>query len=390
MVFRYVRQFAVHIASLAGVLLLTGCPTPPKTETHITHLAPIAQSAGIIPPLEAAREPALEPATVVSVQPQPALQPVLDRSESVLPEETLQLPAGMLPISTWAELCGYRSVRSIANSNPQAVELQSALGTLTLFLGQRFAKWNGVNLGLGYAPAARRGVFTLNSVDVLKNAYPLGLGHLSVPSPSRVLVIDPGHGGPDPGSRSAARNVYEKDLALDWALRIERQLANSPNSNWRVVLTRRDDRDVSLLDRVAMADQAGADIFISLHFNALEKNGSTPEETGVETYCLTPVGAPSNITRNFEDDLRKEYPNNAFDAQNLLLATRIQSNLVRASGRRDRGVRRARFMTVVREQKRPAVLVEGGFLSNPEEAGLIVQPSFRDRLAQAVCDALPD
>jgi N-acetylmuramoyl-L-alanine amidase len=222
---------------------------------------------------------------------------------------------------------------------------------------------------------------------VLKNAWPLARVRLSLPPQGRVLVLDPGHGGADPGSTSAARNIYEKDLALDWALRIERLLANS---NWKVILTRRDDRDVPLLDRVAIADQNAADLFISLHFNSLEKNGATSEETGVETYCLTPVGAPSNITRNFEDDLRRVYPNNEFDAQNIVFAARIQAGLVRASGRRDRGVRRARFMTVVREQKRPAILVEGGFLSNPDELGLILQPAFRERLAKAVCDALPD
>jgi N-acetylmuramoyl-L-alanine amidase len=84
------------------------------------------------------------------------------------------------------------------------------------------------------------------------------------------------------------------------------------------------------------------------------------------------------------------YPNNKYDAENILLAMRVHSSLVKTTGRRDRGVKRARFMTVLREQKRPAILIEGGFLSNPAEAHLIVQANYRERMAQAVCNSLPE
>jgi N-acetylmuramoyl-L-alanine amidase len=212
---------------------------------------------------------------------------------------------------------------------------------------------------------------------------------LSIPKKNGLLILDPGHGGADPGSQGTVRKAVEKDLALDWALRIERLLAHS---SWQVVLTRRNDRDVPLLDRVAFSEAHRGDLFISLHFNSMPSNpnGKAPDESGIETYCLTPAGAPSNVTRNFEDDIRRSYPNNQYDAQNLLLACRLQSSLVAATGRRDRGVRRARFMTVVREQRRPAVLVEGGFLSNPAEANLILQPEYRETMARAICDALPN
>jgi N-acetylmuramoyl-L-alanine amidase len=99
---------------------------------------------------------------------------------------------------------------------------------------------------------------------------------------------------------------------------------------------------------------------------------------------------PSSLRRGYEDDDRKTYPNNRFDSENVVLAARLHASLVKATGRRDRGVRRARFMTVLREQQRPAVLVEGGFLSNPAEAGVILEPAYREQLARAVCDALPD
>src|SRR5690606_6420878 len=130
------------------------------------------------------------------------------------------------------------------------------------------------------------------------------------------------------------------------------------------------DRDLSLKERVAIADAHQADLFISLHFNSLE-GSSAGTESGLETYCLTPAGMPSNIIRNgIEDDPAKTYPNNAFDTQNLLLAVRLHQSLVQGTARPNRGVRRARFMTVLREQRRPAVLLEGGFISNPAEASL--------------------
>jgi len=373
------RVIANSLLILGTVLVFSGCPAPPKPTPHVTALEPAAPGP-MVAPVQTVTISTSEVATAA---------PTKDRPDAVLPEEKLQLANGKLPFSSWAQLCGFTEIRAVPNSNPPLIELSAPSGNLTLVLGQRFAKWNGLQLGLGYPPVAERGQVVVHSVDVTKTFYPLALGALSIPKRTRVLVIDPGHGGADPGSSAGSRKTYEKDLTLDWALRVERLLTNS---SWRVVLTRREDRDIPLLDRVAIADANQADLFVSLHFNSVETSGSSksPDESGIETYCLTPAGAPSNVTRNFEDDLRRVYPNNEYDAQNLLLATRVQASLISTTNRKDRGVRRARFMSVVREQKRPAVLVEGGFLSNPAEANLVLQPNFREQMARAVCNALPN
>ena len=97
---------------------------------------------------------------------------------------------------------------------------------------------------------------------------------------------------------------------------------------------------------------------------------------------------PSTLTRGYADIWSQYFPNNAFDAQNLQLAVRLHSALLRATGVEDRGVRRARFIGVLHGQHCPAVLIEGGYLSNPHEAKLIENPEFRQKLAQAVADAL--
>ena len=357
---------------LFAVVLLAGCPAPPKSPPRVTPLT----GGALIPRGGDVPKP-------VSVPGEPRVAALRENPDSILPGEQLQFASGFLPLGEWANLCGFEDARVIEGAVPYTVELESERGILTLLLGKRFAKWNGIQFGLGFVPDVRQGKMVVHSVDVRKNFYPLSLGAFSIPGRGRTLVLDPGHGGTDPGSLSSGK-THEKELTLDWALRIERLLAGS---GWKVVLTRRDDRDLGLLDRVSIADAHDADLFISLHFNAFAGGG---EESGIETYCLAPVGAPSNIIRNFEDDASRIYPNNEFDSANLLLAMRVHESLIKATGRRDRGVRRARFMTVLREQKRPAVLIEGGFLSNPAEARLIMDPAYRQQMAVAVRDALPN
>jgi N-acetylmuramoyl-L-alanine amidase len=196
------------------------------------------------------------------------------------------------------------------------------------------------------------------------------------------VVIDPGHGGENTGTHSVLPHLVEKQLTLDWALRLEPLLRQQ---GWQVILTRTTDVDVSLAERVSVAERVGADLFVSLHFNSAYPQSDLK---GPETYCLTPVGMPSTLTRNYEDDVSREFPNNRHDDQNVLCAFRLHRALVEASGGLDRGLRRARFMGVLRGQNRPAVLLEAGYLSNPDEAARIGSPDYRQRLAEAVARAL--
>jgi N-acetylmuramoyl-L-alanine amidase len=174
----------------------------------------------------------------------------------------------------------------------------------------------------------------------------------------------------------------EKNYALDWALRAERLLTNA---GWKVFLTRRSDVDVSLPDRVNLADQVRADLFISLHFNSTFPQ---TQPSGIETYCLTPWGMPSTLARGYADDERALFPNNTFDAANLEWATRIHRSLLNETHARDDGIKRARFMGVLRSQARPAILVEGGFLSNPRDAANVASSDYRQALAAAIANAL--
>jgi N-acetylmuramoyl-L-alanine amidase len=220
----------------------------------------------------------------------------------------------------------------------------------------------------------------LHSLDVKKNLEPLSRGYVTAGQTNRSIVIDPGHGGINAGTHSVDGR-WEKEFTLDWALRLAPLLAQK---GWKVFLTRTNDVDVSLADRVLFAELCHADLFLSLHFNS---GGGSAEASGLETFCLTPTGMASTLTRDFSEDPRQVFPNNAFDEQNVQLAAQVQRALI-AIGDSDRGVRRARFLTVLRGQRRPAALIEGGFLSNPREARRIADPAHRQRMAEAVANAL--
>lgn len=293
-----------------------------------------------------------------------------------------------VPLGGWAlRYAGIEGRRvGVGGSGGGIWEAGSGEGMVQLVAASRQARYGGMDLWLGYAPVVEGGDLMVHRVDLQKNIMPLvlresggaggGLG---------TVLIDPGHGGGNEGTRHILDGSLEKRYTLDWGLRLAPLLKRQ---GWRVFMTRTNDVDLSLTDRVRMADAVQADLFLSLHFNSAAPSRA---QVGVETFCLTPAGLPSTLVRGGEDDAGVVYANNRHDEENLRWAVKVHGAVVRVTGAVDRGVRRARFMTVIREQDRPAVLVEGGFLSNPEEARKIADAGYRQLLAEAVASALrPD
>ncbi len=268
-------------------------------------------------------------------------------------------------------------------SEPKSVfEIPTPNGTLTVTATSQVVRLDGVACWLSYAPIILAGKPCVYSLDAQKTLQPLlKLDALTCPRRPTV-VIDPGHGGSDTGSLSAGNLGKEKAFTLDWAVRV-RRLLNA--RGWRVILTRTNDVACSLTDRVALAERAQADLFVSLHFNSGVPNHGL---CGIETYCMTPAGLPSNLVHDNSDDTRVAFPNNAYDAANFIWAFRLHRALVSATDSTDRGVRRARFLAVLRWQNRPAVLLEAGYLSNPAEAQTIANAKYRQKLAEAVAKVL--
>ena len=297
--------------------------------------------------------------------------------------------AAVKPVTTWVSLDNWAAEHDIgkphllSNLPVTTYAIGSSNGVMVLAIGSREAAWNGIEIHLGFGPQIIDGQIFLYGPDLQKNLEPLLCDPpLALPRTNRIIVIDPGHGGMNSGTHSILDGRFEKEFTLDWALRLAPLLAQE---GWQVFLTRTSDVDDSLSNRVAFAEAHHADLFISLHFNSLAPD-KTP--SGIETYCVTPTGMPSTLTRGYGDSWSENFPNNAFDVQNLQLAVRLQGALLRATGMEDRGVCRARFIGVLHGQHRPAVLIEAGFLSNPGDARQIETPEFRQKLAQAVADAL--
>jgi N-acetylmuramoyl-L-alanine amidase len=305
-----------------------------------------------------------------------------------LPPAALK-PAPSATVTTWISMDSWAAQRGIGRPHllsdlpVTTYAIGSSNGVMLLEIGSRDATWDGVQINLGFEPQIIDDQIFVHGLDLQKNLEPLLCEPPLVPSQNnRVIVIDPGHGGMNSGTHSVLDGRLEKEFTLDWARRLVPLLEQE---GWRVFLTRTNDTDVSLIDRVMFAEAHHADLFISLHFNSLAPD---KRPTGIETYCLTPTGMPSTLTRNYPDIWSENFPNNACDTQNLKLAVRLHTALLHATGLEDRGVNRARFIGVLHRQHCPAVLIEAGFLSNPSDAKLIETPSFRQKLAEAVATAL--
>jgi len=315
---------------------------------------------------------------------QPTLAPPTGTAPEAFRLPTNHIVNGWVPFKRWCDEHQAGPVQRLAGTTVPTFALKATNGLLILRAYSQVAYWRGMEFHLGFAPQIVNGQPVLHSLDLAKNIEPL-LHPFTLPAPTnRIVVIDPGHGGSNLGTRSVLDGSFEKEFTLDWAKRLAPILETN---GWKVFLTRTSDVDLSLTNRVNFADACNADLFISLHFNA-DPNPKNNDEAGIETFCVTPTGMPSTLTRDYEDDATLVFPNNRFDAQNLQYAIRVQRSLLKISGAHDHGVRRARFMTVLRGQNCPAILVEGGYLSNPREAKRIAEPAYRQKLAEAVAQAL--
>ena len=349
-------------------VVMAGCATgpsgngtrAPNWERDAVVTAPAAPATPVPPPAPA---PVVVPPTPPTAKPQPV--------------ET------WIPLSRWCQANGLPAPSLVGQAPTPTYALSTPGGGLVLHAGSLMTYWDGINVRLGFAPQMMKGQPYVHALDVKKTLDPLVKGScLSFLKTNPTIVIDPGHGGQDSGTKSVLGYHYEKEFTLEWARRLKPLLAAN---GWQVFLTRTNDTDLAVSNRIAFAEAHKADVFLSLHFNS-----SAPDEqqAGLETYCLTPTGMPSTITRGYSDTLALVFTNNAFDAQNLPLALQVHRALLQVNGRHDRGVRRARYLGVLRGQNRPAILVEGGYLSNPREARRIADPAYQQKLAEAVAVAL--
>ncbi len=241
----------------------------------------------------------------------------------------------------------------------------------------REAQVNGVKYILSFPIIDRDGTYWVSRMDLAKTIEPaFHPDQVEGIKPFTLVVLDAGHGGHDNGARGPYE--VEKNFALDVARRVRNELQNS---GMKVFMTRNSDTFVELSDRAALANGKRNSIFVSIHFNAADWNRAA---TGLEIYSITPRGAPST---EYDEVLVRDMVNetgNQNETQSFVLASTIYHSLQGSSlNMFDRGVKRARF-AVLRLTKMPAVLIEGGFLTNADDAKKVASTPWRNIYAKAI------
>ena len=223
-----------------------------------------------------------------------------------------------------------------------------------------------------------------------------------------VVVIDPGHGGKDTGC--VGKKTREKDIVLDVGKRLGQKI-NDEFDKVDVVYTRDNDRFLTLQERAAVANNAGGDVFISIHVNSVDRrNRRRAQIHGASVYTLGLHKSESNLSvamrensvMELEDDFSENYqgfdPNssesyiifelnqNRHMLQSINLADIMQHELVSTAGRADKGVRQAGFW-VLWATSMPSVLVELDFICNAEAENFLASESGREKCAVALFNA---
>lgn len=240
---------------------------------------------------------------------------------------------------------------------------------------KRKAVINGIAVTLDFAAVKRGNQFYISVSDYSHLLNPLYNKSCLKGKRPRIIVIDPGHGGKDQGAAGAAS--LEKHLALSISRRLRDQLRKR---GYTVYLIRETDVKVELADRAAKARKLKADIFISIHMNAAKSS----QVRGVETYSITPKGAPSSGDTKASMSYCRGY---AMTDNSAALAFSVQSEIIRTLKLTDRGVKRARFK-VLTENTAPSILVECGFISNAADEALLRNSRHQEKLAEAIANGV--
>ncbi|MDD7741663.1 MAG: N-acetylmuramoyl-L-alanine amidase, partial [Campylobacteraceae bacterium] len=220
---------------------------------------------------------------------------------------------------------------------------------------------------------------------------------------SKIIVLDPGHGGDDVGALSQNKKLREKDIALSVSKKTASLLKER---GYKVLLTRSNDRFIKLRSRTSFANDKGAHLFISIHANAAPNKEKAKIMNGIETYFLSPSRSERSMNAaNLENKADTDEMNyftklsflNFLNREKIIasnkLAIDIQAGLlksVRASYKvSDGGVREAPFWVLVGALM-PAVLIEIGYISHPEESQKIANSKYQDHIAKGIADGVDE
>lgn len=259
------------------------------------------------------------------------------------------------------------------------IRIENKWNRVEIETNSRRAWINGVMFWLHHPCRGSGNNWSIQEVDFKRGIDPILRSYDYVPKRvPQLVVLDPGHGGKDTGA-IGPHKVYEKDVVLDISHRVRKLLEAKKIP---VRMTRTGDSFPSLQQRSDYAYKVGADLFVSIHADA----AGDSSVSGVETFISTAPGCESSNSYGQGGDTSAR-KNNQYDAANAILGFSLQSNHVKASGRTDRGLRRARF-AVLKNAPCPAALVECGFVTNPAEESLLNSFSYRENLARGIANGI--
>lgn len=260
-----------------------------------------------------------------------------------------------------------------------------------------------IQAGKAYLPVG----FVLSSIPTLFKDKTKVMGNkLTITAPQdytiKTIVLDPGHGGKDPGAVSKSKKTLEKDLNLSVAYKLKALLEK--DLKVRVLLTRSEDKFVSLQERTKFANTNKADLFVSIHTNASRDRGTR----GIEMYYLSTAkttearaveALENSVVELYEGgkEAGRKYDDLALTLSDILqaenleqssnLALKLQMNMVAGTSAPDRGVRQANFY-VLRGAFMPAVLIEMGFISNAQEESYLSDKQYQERIARTIFEGV--
>jgi N-acetylmuramoyl-L-alanine amidase len=311
----------------------------------------------------------------------------------------LLLGGMMVADAAWEERTlhgrGYVSVNSIKkfynfkqmNWSGKSIVLEDAKVEMRLKTDSHECLMNGVKFVFSYPVEVSGGKAWMSKIDLMKLVHPvLRPSIIETAGSFRTVIIDPGHGGKDPGATNAIGTEARYNLIV--AKHLKEHLER--DYKYKVIMTREDNRFLSLQQRVDIANRVRDNaVFISIHHNS-----GRSAARGIETFTLSPVGV-SHYGRGLKASDFSPKTGNYHDSANVALATAIHGTLLttlkdKKTGKPytlDRGIKRARF-SVLSGVKHPSVLVECGFMTHPYEARLINDPGYQRTLAKSIAFAV--
>ena len=283
-------------------------------------------------------------------------------------------------LADWAHANGFGGY---TRDSGREVVLTNRQARLVFDVNSAQAEINGVSVRLSFPISSQKNVPSISSLDIDTAIRPLIYPQKPSAKKITTICLDPGHGGKDTGNHvgSLLFSHNEKTYTLALAQELAGQLKKL---GFNVILTRNTDTYVELPVRPDIANRRGADLFVSLHFNATQSGKD--EVFGPETYCITPVGAASSNAQGEGADHGPTAANKC-EQKSLLLAYQVQRSLTRNLPVPDRSVRRARF-AVLRDATMPAILIEGGYMTHPTEGKKIFDANYRRQMAAAIVNGI--